>query len=136
MHNENLVKMLVTHEGIKLNPYRCTAGKLTIGVGRNIEDGGITEKEAMYLLENDIARVLGELRDHLPFWEELTIPRKEALADMCFNLGLSRFLGFKRMLGALERRDYIAAASEMLDSRWSRQVKQRAQALAQMVRRG
>ena len=55
-----LTKQLIIHEGLKLEPYQCTAGKLTIGVGRNLDDVGITKEEATYMLENDIARVAGQ----------------------------------------------------------------------------
>ena len=91
-----MINLLITHEGLRLKPYRCAAGKLTIGVGRNLEDVGITEEEALYLLKNDIRRVINELKDVLPFWNELSKTRQEALIDMCFNLGLSRFWALKR----------------------------------------
>ena len=52
-----LERLLIYHEGLRLGVYRCPAGKLTIGVGRNLEDRGITEEEAYYLLRNDIADV-------------------------------------------------------------------------------
>ena len=48
----SLENQLIDHEGLELKPYQCTADKLTIGVGRNIEDRGITEDEARYLLKN------------------------------------------------------------------------------------
>lgn len=133
---DNLIKMLVTHEGLRLKPYLCTSGKLTIGVGRNLDDVGITEEEALYLLKNDVVRVLQELQDNLLYWEDLIAVRKEVLADMCFNLGLARFLRFRKMLAALDQKNYIEAAAEMLDSRWAQQVGQRAQTLAQMMRNG
>ena len=63
---KRLKDMLIRHEGLKLKPYLCTAGKLTIGVGRNIQDRGITYQEAMMLLENDIRLIKaqrGRLRD-------------------------------------------------------------------------
>ena len=132
--DERLVRMIVTHEGIRLKPYRDSVGKLTIGVGRNLDDMGITEGEALYLLRNDIRRVVDELYNALPFWEELSMPRRAVLIDMCFNLGLTRFLGFKRMLACLGRGDYDGAAREMLDSRWAGQVGRRADDLATMMR--
>jgi len=50
---EKLIRQLREHEGLRLPPYHCPAGKLTIGIGRNLGDKGITEKEAVMLLEND-----------------------------------------------------------------------------------
>ncbi len=136
MVEEKLIKLLITHEGLRLKPYRDTRGKLTIGVGRNLDDVGITEEEAIYLLKNDIKRVLDFLKERLPYWNGLTETRKMALVDMCFNLGPGGFLSFKRMLAALERGDYEQAAREMLDSRWARQVGRRAEELAEMMREG
>ncbi len=136
MVEEKLIRLLITHEGLRLKPYRDTRGKLTIGVGRNLDDVGITEEEALYLLKNDIKRVLDFLKERLPYWNGLTETRKMALVDMCFNLGPGGFLSFKKMLAALERGDYEQAAREMLDSRWARQVGRRAEELAEMMREG
>ncbi len=136
MVEEKLIRLLITHEGLRLKPYRDTRGKLTIGVGRNLDDVGITEEEALYLLKNDIKRVLDFLKERLPYWNGLTETRKMALVDMCFNLGPGGFLSFKKMLAALERGDYEQAAREMLDSRWARQVGRRAEELAEMMRDG
>lgn len=58
------------------------------------------------------------------------------MIDMCFNLGLPGFLEFERMLAALNAGDYDRAAQEMLDSKWARQVRQRAYVLAEQVRVG
>jgi hypothetical protein len=53
-----LQKQLIRHEALRLKPYRCSADKLTIGIGRNLDDVGITEEEAYFLLGNDISRVI------------------------------------------------------------------------------
>jgi len=125
MNEERLIKMLVTHEGLRLHPYKCSSGKTTIGVGRNLDDIGITPSEAMHLLKNDIRRVIDEL-ESLSFWDELSIKRKEALVDMCFNLGITRFKKFKKMIKALEDKDYDEASQQMLASQWADQTGQRA----------
>ncbi len=139
--------MVGRHEGLRLKPYRCTEGKLTIGYGRNLDDkgisgaeaelilaGGISETAAELLLENDIAQALGELKLSIPCWDELSEVRKAVLVDMCFNLGLRGLLKFKRMLLALKEDRYEDAAREMLDSTWATQVKGRANELAFMMR--
>ena len=131
-----LTEMLIRHEGLRLTPYRCTAGKLTIGVGRNLDDVGISEDEAMFMLRNDIARVGRELTASLSFWDSLSLNRQIVLMDMCFNLGLAGLLAFKRMLAALEAGDYDKAADEMLDSKWARQVFTRSTDLAKMMKGG
>jgi lysozyme len=130
----HLQKQLCLHEGVKLEPYKCTAGKLTIGVGRNIEDIGISEEEAMFLLDSDIARVRDELDRALPWWSGLSEARRNVLIDMCFNLGISRLLQFKNALTAIEEGRYDDGATEMLDSRWAKQVGARAENLAEAMR--
>lgn len=133
---DRITRMLLEHEGVRLKPYRCTAGKLTIGVGRNLTDVGLSEEEALLLLQNDITRARDRLEVNYPFWFELTSLRQDVLIDMCFNLGLSGLLKFRRMKAELERGCYEDAAAEMLDSQWALQVGQRAKDLAQMMIRG
>lgn len=131
-----MAKQLAIHEGMRLKPYRCTANKLTIGVGRNIEDVGITAEEALYLLRNDIVRTRYALEKAVPSYLRLSMPRRKALIDMCFNLGLSGLLKFKKFLAAIEAEDFNRAADEMLSSAWAGQVGQRAHTLAAMMREG
>jgi len=132
-----LINNLIADEGFKPKPYRDTVGKLTIGVGRNIEDRGITKAEAMVLLNNDIEIVEAELDHHIPWWREMDEVRMRALANMAFNMGAPKLLGFKRMLAALEAKDYRIAADEALHSRWRAQVGEgRANRLANMIRHG
>ena len=134
--NTSLKGMLIKHEGLRLFPYLCPAGKLTVGVGRNLTDTGISIDEAMDLLENDISRVTRELEDNFPWFMVLNKARREALVDMCFNLGLSRFRKFSKMIEALQRDDFAIAAKEMLSSRWAQQVGKRAAELARIMLEG
>lgn len=116
----DIKKQLILHEGKKLRLYKCSADKWTIGVGRNIEDRGISESEALFMLDNDINRVVDECNQFLWF-HHLSDIRKRIIIDMVFNLGLSRFRGFKKMIACLEYANYIGAANEMLDSKWARE---------------
>ena len=136
MNRDELRSMLVLHEGLRLFPYRCTAGKITIGVGRNLDDVGITQAEAFALLERDIDTVEADLDRTWPWWRQMTDARQQVLADMCFNLGLGRLKGFVNTIAHMKRGDYEAAAEGMLDSLWARQVGVRAQRLAKMMREG
>ena len=129
----DIKELLTLHEGLELKAYKCTAGKITIGVGRNVEELGITHDEAMYLLSNDIQRVVDELLANVDGYNSLSDVRKSVLIDMCFNLGISRFLQFKNFLAAVERGDWTDAAREMLDSRWATQVGQRSVRLSEMM---
>ncbi|MDJ0789285.1 MAG: lysozyme [Myxococcota bacterium] len=122
-------------EGRRLFPYEDSVGKLTVGVGRNLDDRGLRESEVTFLLQNDIAEVLDECQ-RLPYWDELNEPRRMVVADMVFNLGFSRFLGFIKTNEALAKLDYHEAAKEMRDSRWFRQVGRRARKLVRMMQSG
>jgi lysozyme len=128
---------LLRHEGMKLKPYRCPAGKLTIGIGRNLDANGISQKEAFVLLENDILRCESQLMDHIPIaYSDLNDNRKSVLLNMCFNLGISGLLEFKNTLAFIGAGDYERAANNMLASRWAKQVGRRAIELSKLMRKG
>jgi lysozyme len=135
-----LINMLKKHEGSKSHAYKCTAGKITVGVGRNIDpEGGLglSPEEINYLLTNDIERVEDELSGRFPWiFEELSDVRIDALINICFNLGLPRFLRFVKALDCLEAGDYDQAADEFMDSLWARQVGYRAYEVSKMIRTG
>ena len=133
---ESLQDMLVRHEGIKLKPYFDSEKIMMIGVARNLEDMGLTEEEARYLLENDIARIYLEAKRAFSWFGRLCTVRKTVMLNMLFNLGMPRLQGFTMMLKAMERGDYHTAATEMLDSHWAEQVGDRATELAKLMRRG
>lgn len=124
-------------EGFRSKPYRCSAGKLTIGYGRNIEDVGITEEEASILFERDWATAEAHARiickNNDIDYEHLIEQRFYVLTDMVFNMGVSRVLTFKRFLSALSKGQYKTAAKEMLDSKWATQVGNRAIKLAALM---
>lgn len=136
MNRDRLRKQLVAHEGLRLKPYRDTVGKLTIGVGRNLDDVGVTEDEALGLLDGDVDRVEGHLRAAVPCFGSLDDVRQRVLADMAFNLGVPGLLKFKAALAAVAARKFDEAAAEMLASAWAGQVKGRAETLARMMRTG
>jgi lysozyme len=132
---KRLIEMLKRHEGRNLKPYKCPAGKLTIGYGRNIEDNGINEIEAMVMLRNDIEQCYEEL-NVFSWFSDLDQVRQEALIDMLYNLGLPTFLEFKKTLKFVAEGKYSQAAEEMLRSKWADQVGDRAKELAYMVDTG
>lgn len=131
-----LKKLLVQHESYKQFPYTDSTGHLTIGVGRNLIDRGVSLTEALYLLDEDIAYFTHKLSYSLNFWDRLNEARQIVLVDMCFNLGLQGFLGFKEMMLAIECGDFDRAAQEMIDSKWAAQVGERAATLATIMRSG
>ena len=131
----NVVDILRRDEGLRLKPYQCTAGKLTIGYGRNLEDRGITREEAEYLLRNDIAEVERDAHK-FPWYAGLDEARKAVVLSMLFNLGPSRFRGFANTIKDIAAGDYVSASRRLLQSLWARQVGARAVRLAQMMRTG
>jgi len=128
----NLIDQLRRDEGVRLSPYEDTVGKLTIGVGRNLTDVGISEEEADYLLANDIKRAHDGLSSY-PWYTALDPIRQAAITNMAFNLGLHGLLGFPHFLSAVAKQDWITAASELANSVWARQVGDRATRIEQQI---
>lgn len=140
MNRDALKAQLKTHEGIRKYPYVDTVGKTTIGVGRNLTDVGLRPKETEFLLDNDIDDVMTEIWRALPWFEGLSPNRQLVIADMVFNLGITKFLHFNATISAIRNGRFGVAADQMLESKWARQVGkapgQRAHTLAQMMRAG
>jgi lysozyme len=130
----NIIDQLIRDEGFELKPYVDTVGKVTIGVGRNLTDNGISSGEAIFLLNNDINGCIVDLKSNFDFFMGLSTERQNVLINMCFNLGINRLKSFKKMLSAIKEGDFVTASIEMLDSKWSRQVGDRANRLADLMR--
>jgi len=133
---EMVKKQLLVDESLKTKLYRDTVGKLTIGVGRNIEDVGVSVDEALFMLDNDIAaaeklaqRLLGTAFD------DLNDVRKAVVINMSFNMG-PKFGLFKNTLGFIASKQYDQAATEMGKSLWAKQVGERSDRLIKMMRTG
>ena len=122
-------------EGLDLNPYKDSVGKITIGYGRNLDDKGISRHEADYLLENDITEAI-DYAETYPFFATLNDARKHVVVDMMFNLGPTRFGLFRSFIDALNAQDYEKAALQMIDSLWYKQVRARAVRLVMIMRSG
>ena len=152
-----LIEKLIAAEGLKLQVYKDTLGIDTIGIGRNLEDRGITKQEldeldipsidhvyeygiteadAVYLATNDVQIVEEELVRAHPCVDRLDSVRQLIVIDMAFNLGVPRLCKFKKMWAAIHEEQYDVAAKEMLDSKWARQVKGRATKLANAMHNG
>lgn len=136
MNRDRLAADLIRDEDERLKPYVDTVGKITIGVGRNLTDVGISQPESRILLQNDINAVLADLDRRAGFWRGMSEGRQLAIANMAFNLGGPRLSGFKLMLAGLEVGDYESAAREALSSKWAQQVGERAQRIAKLYREG
>ncbi len=124
-----------SYEGFRAHPYLDTVHKLTIGWGRNLEDVGLSMDEANHLFDNDFNRCEQQLSEY-SWYQNLSKDRKEALIHMCFNLGITHLLQFKRMIQALIDKDFTLAAKEALNSKWAQQMGIRAQDIALVIRQG
>ena len=136
---DRIIEQLKRHEGVETHAYKCSSGKLTIGVGRNIDpEGGIglTMDEIEYLLSNDILRCIKELSTEYAWFGDLDEVRQEAIINIFLNLGATRFRLFKRALSAMEEGNYETASTEFLDSLWAKQVGGRALELTDIIRSG
>lgn len=133
--SKNLEDWIRCHEGFRALPYLDTTGHMSIGYGRNLSERGITREEAQFMLENDILECKQSM-ETLPWYYGQPPGVRDALVNMCYNLGLPKLLKFKRMLAALEAHDYTQAAIEALDSKWAEQVGGRAKDVALTLREG
>ena len=154
---QDLIEKLIVSEGMRLQVYNDTLGIYNIGIGRNLEDRGITKEEldwmdipnidvvyemgiteadAVYLATNDVQIVEEELVRAHPCVDRLDSVRQLILMDMAFNMGVPRLCKFKKMWNAVHEEDFPTAAKEMLDSRWANQVKSRATKLANAMHNG
>ena len=135
MNYQSLIEQIKRHEGLRLTPYKCTAGKLTIGYGRNLEDRGISKSEAEDMLLADVA----EVEERLHKFGLLGVDndaRRSVLINMAFQLGVSGLMKFKRFIAAYRAGDFVTASKEMLDSRWAMQTPNRAKELSEQMLTG
>lgn len=134
LHATPTEALLMADEGLRLMPYRCSAGKLTIGYGTTFP---LTQEEAHLLLRHRLQGVVADLGHRFAWWPRLSPDRQSVLASMAYQMGMGGLIKFRRMLAAVERGDYEAAAREMLDSKWAkRDTPGRAGRLAERMRRG
>lgn len=160
--SKKLIDLLVLNEGLKLKAYDCTSKKRTIGIGRNFQDvpfsmqecielfgttsisfntanqilsnRGITKEQAYMLLNNDITKCIKQL-ERQPFWKSVVDDenRKNAIIDLCFNMGINRLLEFKKTLAAITNKDWKTAADNLIDSKWYTQVGDRGDRIVKLI---
>lgn len=124
---------LIRDEDVRTFPYKDTLNVLTIGVGRNLTDVGITHDEAIMMLDNDIRRVEDELDKELSWWRSQPQKVQRGLANMCFQLGLSGLKTFHMALGFLNKNDYAAAREAFSESLWAKQTPERAKRVIELM---
>lgn len=133
---DELKAQLRRDEDERAKPYQDTRGKLTIGVGHNLTDKPISQRAIDMILDDDVNDVTASLDAVLPWWRSLDEARQGVLANMAFNLGVAGLLQFRNTLALVKAGDYAAAAQEMLNSEWAKEVGPRALRLAQQMRSG
>lgn len=134
--NESLEQRLLRHEGLRLRPYADTLGKVTIGVGRCLTTNGISEDEAMMMLQHDIDYAKEQVAQTFPWTLGMDDVRLSVLYEMAFQLGVNGVLKFPKMLFAIRSQDWETAASEMLNSAWHTQTPARCEELANLMLNG
>lgn len=135
---ERLRKQLKRHEGVRFYPYEDSVGKTTIGVGRNLDDRGLTSNEIEKLLDTDVLLAYADATAWLGLhtFFELNEARQLVILDMTFNMGYTTISQFKKLKAALVAHDYAEAVKEMEDSKWCRQVGKRCTTLKNMMLTG
>ena len=125
---DNVKEMLVKHEGLSCNLYKCTANppRNTIGVGRNLDDNGISEDEAMYLLDNDIKRVIDSLDKHWHVWRSFPEKAQLVCIDCTFQMGITGWMAFRHTRALMEMECWLEASEEILRSKYATQTPNRA----------
>lgn len=132
----NVTDLIRQHEGCELRMYICPAGKRTIGYGKNLDDGTISQRAADVMLEDDIDRCRKQLTYNLEWFTELDEVRQAAVLDLCFNLGWQGLGRFRRFLAAMAVDDWARAGAELVDSKWYAQVGSRGPRIVRMIQVG
>ena len=142
----NLKQQLEFEEGRRLKAYTCTAGHKTIGIGHNLDvkpafNGQripdiISDQICDLIFDRDIEDTIIQLNFVWLANTKLDPARRDAVINMCFQLGINGVMKFKLMLNALERSDWVAAKAHALDSSWAKQTPERAERVAEQLLTG
>jgi len=142
----NLKHQLEFEEGRRLKAYTCTAGHKTIGIGHNLDvkpafNGRripdiISDQICDLIFDRDIEDTIIQLNFVWLANTKLDPARRDAVINMCFQLGINGVMKFKLMLNALERSDWVAAKAHALDSSWAKQTPERAERVAEQLLTG
>lgn len=137
MNKYALIESLEEHEGKRRLPYDDSLGFATIGIGHKLDSIPLSDKAIYQILQDDIEHTEQELHRVIPYWHEgLNEERQNVIVEMAFQLGATGVKGFKRMWEAIKAENFQLAAKEMTNSRWFKQTPNRAEALAERMRKG
>ena len=113
---------LTADEGKRLFPYVDTSGKLTIGIGHNLTDDGISEAICDQLFASDVSQTVMELDHLVVWWRTLDAPRQRVMINLCFNMGAVKLTTFTTFLGYMKVHDYAGAAEDLKGTLWYGEV--------------
>ena len=146
MNIDELREELTLDEGCVDNVYLDHLGYPTFGIGHLVlendseykqeVDTPVSEERIKECFKKDIQNVIDDLDRNMDWWKNLPEDLQKVMANMCFNLGITRLLKFKNFLAAMEDKDWDKAAVEMIDSRWATQVGPRSVRLKDRVLNG
>ena len=144
MDIEKLRKQLEIDEGIVHEIYLDHLGLATFGIGHLVIDSdpeygaevgtAVAESRCIEVFNQDVEIVLSDCKILYPDFDELPEEVQQIIANMMFNMGRPRLSKFKGMKRGVDARDWNAAADEMVDSAWYRQVTNRAERLVERMR--
>ena len=144
MDLQRLREDLETDEGVKYEIYLDHLGYPTFGIGHLIREDDpehgeatgteVSESRVAEAFEQDVQTVLSDCAKLYSNFDELPEEAQLVIANMMFNLGYPRLSAFKGMKAGVDARDWNRAADEMIDSRWYKQVTNRAQRLVDRIR--
>ena len=124
-----LVDRILENEGFKAKPYQCSEGVWTIGHGITY----LTEEESKRIVADRIAEKHLGLGGTLDWYNDLPPEVQGVILEMCFQMGTSGMLQFRKMIEAMKDKDWKRASLEMKDSKWYRQTPNRCERLAEIV---
>lgn len=135
MNLKELVKDLREDEGVVPCPYVDSVGKATIGIGHNTDDNPLTDEMMEFILLCDLRECVEDLVN-FPFWAIANDARRNALLNLRFNLGPSRFRSFENAIHFANMGMWDESADEWKDSKWYGQVGVRGPKVVEQVRNG
>ena len=130
----SLIEKIKEHEGFRDRVYKCSEGFDTIGYGFAIKDLVLDEDIAEMILERKLKKLTNAIRSKIDWFDDSPKKVQDVITNMCYQIGLSGFLKFKKTIYYLETEQYQEASEEMLDSLWARQTPNRAKELSKIIR--
>lgn len=107
-----------------------TGGNITIGVGRNLTGKGLSQKEILYLFNNDLEEALEIARRIFPSFDCYSENRRLGLVNLIFNMGegnsVRGFRSFENTIEAIKDENWSRAVANLKNSLWFTQVGNRA----------